>query len=192
MRGIRFQYPDIGHQKGVALFIALVFLLILTLLGLTSSNIGMMQERMAANTADYNLAFQRAEAVIREVEFRLSRPNPGLNNVVEWGSVPALRDLPSDCALDTTLGADWEALGNGLTWAAAPNGLGDYLVIELAEFVGAGGLRRISCRLEDGLTSETGAPILGEHYLIMARAFGEGDPARRARVVVQSMFWWPR
>lgn len=180
------------QQRGAVLVIALSILLILTVLALTSSNVGIMQERMAANSADYNLAFQRAEAVVREIEFRLSRPNPGLSNIVEWGAVPGLRSIPSDCALETNFGGSWQDLGSGLTWAPAPNGQGEYVVIELAEFVDDTETRRISCRLEDGLTSETGAPIVGEHYLILARAFGEGDPARRARVVVQSIFWWPR
>lgn len=192
MTGINPAGFGIRQQRGAVLFIALILLLILTLLGLTSSNVSIMQERMSANAADYNLAFQRAEAVMREVEFRLTQPSPGLNNIVEWGSVSGLRLTPSDCALETTVGADWDDLGGVLSWGAAPSGLGEYVVIELAEFLDSDDQRRISCRLEDGLTTETGAPIIGEHYLILARAFGEGDAARRARVVVQSIFWWPR
>ncbi|MGY6555632.1 MAG: pilus assembly PilX family protein [Wenzhouxiangella sp.] len=191
----RIQCMTFGYrrQQGAALFIALMFLLILTVLGLSSSNVAIMQERMAANAADYNLAFQRAEAVLREVEFQLSRPSPNLNNVVEWGSIAALRGNPSDCSLEATLSANWEALGAGLSWAAAPGGLeGDYLVIELSEFLDSNDNRRISCRLEDGLTTEAGVPVLGEHFLILARAFGPGPADRRARVVVQSIFWWPR
>lgn len=191
MRFMKTGFINPGHQRGAALFIALMFLLILTLLGLTSSNVGIMQERMAANTAEYNLAFQRAEAVVREVEFELSRPNPGVT-IVEWGSVQGLRERPSDCALESNVGADWDNLANLFTWSDAPTAPGQYVVIELGEFLDAGGLRRISCRLEDGLTTETGAPIIGEHYLVLARAFGEGDATRRARVVVQSIFWWPR
>ena len=183
-----FNFP---RQRGAALFIALMFLLILTLLGLTSSNVGIMQERMSANTADYNLAFQRAEAVVREVEFELSQPFPSLSNVVEWGSVSNLRMRPSDCSLESNIGADWADLAGLFSWSEAPTAPGDYVVIELGEYLDAGDLRRISCRLEDGLTTETGEPIIGEHYLILARAFGEGDQARRARVVVQSIFWWP-
>ena len=181
-----------GRQDGAALLVAVMFLLILTLLGLTSSNVGIMQERMAGNAADYNLAFQRAESVLREVESRLRQPSHGLSNVVEWGDVPDLRGSPADCSMEANFGARWEALGGGLIWAAAPSGNGDYVVIELSEYRDLADLRRISCRLEDALTSETGVPVIGEHYLILARAVGPGDPDRQARALVQSVFWWPR
>ncbi len=181
-----------GAQRGAALFIALIFLLILTLLGLTSSNVGMMQERMAANVAEYNIAFQRAEAVLREVEERLRQPNPGLANIVPWGDVPALQASPADCSLESNFATIWETLGAGLAWADAPSAPGQYVVIELSEYRDTNNLRRISCRLEDGLTLETGAPVSGEHFLILARAVGPGAANRQARALVQSVFWWPR
>jgi len=46
------------RQSGVALFISLVMLLILTVLGLSSVQTTSVQERMARNARDTNLAFQ--------------------------------------------------------------------------------------------------------------------------------------
>lgn len=50
------------HQKGAALLVSLVLLLILTVLALASANRSTLQERMAANSQDSNRAFQSAEA----------------------------------------------------------------------------------------------------------------------------------
>lgn len=55
-------------SKGSALIIALVFLLILTLVGVTAMQGTSQQETMAGNMRDHNLAFQAAEAALRAGE----------------------------------------------------------------------------------------------------------------------------
>lgn len=55
-------------QRGSALIISLVFLLLLTMIGITSIQDSTLQERMAGNERDRNLAFQAAEAALREGE----------------------------------------------------------------------------------------------------------------------------
>ncbi|MEN3111426.1 pilus assembly protein [Uliginosibacterium paludis] len=55
-----------SKQKGSALIVGLVILLLLTLLGVTAFKDAAMQERMAGNLGDANAAFQSAEAAIRE------------------------------------------------------------------------------------------------------------------------------
>ena len=66
MKILRFQ-----RQQGVALFMSLVMLLILTLLGLSSVQSTSMQERMSRNARDSNLAFQGAESAISTSEVYL-------------------------------------------------------------------------------------------------------------------------
>jgi len=46
----------------------LIFLVILTLLGLTAMQSGILEERMSGNARDRNLAFQAAEAALRDAE----------------------------------------------------------------------------------------------------------------------------
>jgi len=53
-----------GSQQGIVLITALVFLVILTLLGITSLSTNTLEERMAANFQDINRAFQAAESGI--------------------------------------------------------------------------------------------------------------------------------
>lgn len=56
------------RQRGVALVVALVLLLVVTLLGLASMRGTSLQERMSANMYDRSLAFQRSEAALRAAE----------------------------------------------------------------------------------------------------------------------------
>lgn len=55
-------------QAGSALVIALLLLIVMTLLGLTSMRSSTLEERMAGNAQDINLSFQAAEAGLRDAE----------------------------------------------------------------------------------------------------------------------------
>ncbi|NLO79456.1 MAG: pilus assembly protein [Xanthomonadaceae bacterium] len=55
-------------QRGTALIVSLVLLLVLTILGISSMRTSGLQERMAGNLHDAHLAFQAAEAALREAE----------------------------------------------------------------------------------------------------------------------------
>lgn len=54
------------RQRGFTLIVVLVFLGILTLLGLTVARTASLEERMAGNTRDRDLAFQAAEAALQD------------------------------------------------------------------------------------------------------------------------------
>lgn len=56
------------RQRGVVLIIALIILLALTILGVSGMSTTTMQERMSANTRDRQIAFQAAEAALRDGE----------------------------------------------------------------------------------------------------------------------------
>jgi type IV pilus assembly protein PilX len=55
-------------QRGVALVVSLILLVVATLLGLAGIRGTNLQERMSANLYDRSLAFQRAEAALRAAE----------------------------------------------------------------------------------------------------------------------------
>lgn len=55
-------------QSGAALLVVLLLLLIVTLLGIASMRGAIMQERMASNTTARSMAFQIAEAGLRQAE----------------------------------------------------------------------------------------------------------------------------
>jgi type IV pilus assembly protein PilX len=61
-------YVSASRQRGVALVVALILLLVATMIGLAASRGSVMQERMSANTYDRSIAFQRSEAALRAAE----------------------------------------------------------------------------------------------------------------------------
>lgn len=69
--------PLAHRQLGSALIVALIFLLLMTIIGTSAMQGSTMQERMAGNWRDWNLAFQSAEAALREAErFLLESATP--------------------------------------------------------------------------------------------------------------------
>lgn len=56
------------QQAGLALFISLVLLLVLTIIGVSAVQMTSLEERMARNSRDRLLAFQAAESALRDAE----------------------------------------------------------------------------------------------------------------------------
>ncbi|KFX71636.1 hypothetical protein TMS3_0106845 [Pseudomonas taeanensis MS-3] len=65
------------RQQGSTLIICLVFLLILTMIGISSIQSSTLQEQMAGSARDYNSAFQAAEYALREGEVYLQQATLG-------------------------------------------------------------------------------------------------------------------
>jgi type IV pilus assembly protein PilX len=61
-----------SRQRGAILVITLLFLTLLTLVAVSGITTGTLEERMARNSRDYNLAFQAAEAALRDARADLS------------------------------------------------------------------------------------------------------------------------
>ena len=56
------------RERGAVLVVSLIMLLIVTLIAVSSMQGTIMEEKMAGNTRDRNLAFQTAESSLREAE----------------------------------------------------------------------------------------------------------------------------
>lgn len=54
-----------GKQRGAVLIFCLVFLLVLTMMGVASMESAVLEERMAGNMQDFNAAFQAAESSLQ-------------------------------------------------------------------------------------------------------------------------------
>jgi type IV pilus assembly protein PilX len=57
-----------GRQTGAALVVSLLLLLVATLIGVTAMQVTSLEEKMAGNLRDRNLAFQAAESALRAGE----------------------------------------------------------------------------------------------------------------------------
>lgn len=72
-----------SRERGVALIVSLIILVVVTLIGLSGVQIASQEERMAANAFDRSLGFQGAEAALRvgeelaKTEAAKAPPNDG-------------------------------------------------------------------------------------------------------------------
>ncbi len=69
------------QQKGAALILSLIILLVISVIGLASMNTSILQERMSANAQNARQAFLAAEAAGQDLSRRLEPMNSGS---AEW------------------------------------------------------------------------------------------------------------
>ncbi|WP_413703993.1 PilX N-terminal domain-containing pilus assembly protein [Pseudomonas sp. Pseusp16] len=102
-------------QRGMALLVSLVFLLLLTLIGLSSMQSATLQEKMAGSVALRNQSFQSAEAALRVGESAVQRDSyalPVCSGIVQCAP-------PSESSTITAAGF---SAASGVTWIASDNG----------------------------------------------------------------------
>ena len=63
------RHPATLRQRGAVLVVTLIFLMVITILAITSLQVSTVEERMAGNLKDWNIAMQAAEAAMRDAEF---------------------------------------------------------------------------------------------------------------------------
>lgn len=161
---IKSRAPMRPSQQGAVLFIALIMLLVMTLIGVTSMSSTLMEERMAGNMREINIAFQSAEAALREGEKYLEGATLPSFNGTNGLYKPATAGNPQ--VWDVT--ANWSATGTGsraytgtiAELAEQPR----YMIEELPAVPAPGGTT----------TSDTPAPDTGM-YRVTARSFGRSD-----------------
>lgn len=83
-------------QKGVALIVALVLLVVMTLLGLSAMRTVTLEEKMSGHTFDRSISFQATEAALREAEawVQANQPTPAAGSGCNGNGVCGL--LTSD------------------------------------------------------------------------------------------------
>jgi type IV pilus assembly protein PilX len=62
-----------ARQAGVTLVVSLIFLLLLTILGVTAMSTNTLQEKMASNMRDKDVAFQATESALRAAEINMQQ-----------------------------------------------------------------------------------------------------------------------
>ncbi len=106
---------QLHRQRGMALLVSLVFLLLLTLIGLSSMQSATLQEKMTSSVMQRNQSFQIAEAALRVGESAVQ---------VETYSLPVCTTTiqcapPPESATVKTAGY---ISSSGVTWVAAAGG----------------------------------------------------------------------
>jgi type IV pilus assembly protein PilX len=89
------------HQRGVALVVALLLLIVITLVGLAAVRGTIMQQRMASNQFDRQIAFQSAEAAMRAAQARVAANPDDIARNCQAGGVYCQGNPFDDPNLDT-------------------------------------------------------------------------------------------
>ena len=91
--------PSHGNQRGVALFVVIVFVMLSMLLALWASRTSLFSEMLVGNDADYQRAFEAAQALMQDAELDIRGenadgtacvPNGGDGNVCRHSNVPQI------------------------------------------------------------------------------------------------------
>ena len=102
-------------QRGMALLVSLVFLLLLTLIGISSMQNATLQEKMASSVTMRNQSFQIAEAALRigESAVQLDTYSLAVCSGTSQCAPPAESSSITAAGFNSTSGVTWIAAGNG-------------------------------------------------------------------------------
>lgn len=95
-------FRSFSSQSGSVLIISLIVMLVLTILGVSGMKTAVLEEKMAGNMRDSQLAFQAAEATLREAEQFID------NNIV---SIANFDTNGSDGLYDKSQQRLWDNIG---------------------------------------------------------------------------------
>lgn len=168
-------------QRGMALFLALVVLLLITILGISGLQTTTLEERMATNSRDRDLAFQAAEAALRDAE-----------RYLQDAALDAFGDSAGRYQLDAANRPVWHGdarqAGNGaITYSVDRPGTGRQAtplptVARQPEYF----IEQYPPRLPEGGSLEAGTPVQAvEFYRVTARGFGGRE---NTQVVLQTTY----
>jgi type IV pilus assembly protein PilX len=196
--------------------VALMFLVILTMLAVTSMTATTLEERMAGQYRDLNLAFQAAEAGLRDAERDIyavgiqgapgafTPRSPTISGRTGFG------DLTDTANGSCTSGTPTAAFGRGLCYArdtgpwprftTASLATGSDVAVTYGMYTGATALKYVSAQpvyiiealylnIPAGPAKSIAAGPLTTYYRINSRGFG-ANPA--TQVTVQEMYLVPQ
>ena len=169
-------------QRGASLIVALMFLIVLTILGLVSVRSSTLHERMAGNDRDRSVAFEAAEAALRDAE-RDVQNNITPANVFAVGCGAGLC-LPSTTAVPVWESVAWTNADSRLY--GATSGAGAFPIADVTQPP-----RYIIELLPNilqacaGCPQDVGAAGGGTPYRITARGWGRRGTTQ---VILQSIY----
>ena len=176
--GVAGRCPPGHYQQGAVLVISLLLLLIMTLIGVTTMSTTSLEEKMAGNMRDKNVALQAAEAALEDGEAWLAPLGSQPAETTTCGAPPcdvwALNTLPD---LSSQSQSWW--LSNGREYGAAGSkDINDVntdprYILEAQSFV--------PDALDMGQNPPTGKSI----YRVTAHGTGGSDDAQ---VILQTTF----
>lgn len=163
------------NERGSALIVSLIFMLLLTIIGVGAMQSASLQERMAGNSRDLNSAFQSAEAAVRAAEDYMQGATVGPFN----GSNGLYRYCEAGVTGTDCNGPQWSARSS-TGWVKRSGTIAG--VSEQPEYV----IQQMPSIAdpEGSLAADEVGPTL-DYYRITARGFGTSS---NTMVVLQVMY----
>ncbi|MGE0098539.1 MAG: PilX N-terminal domain-containing pilus assembly protein [Hydrogenophaga sp.] len=159
------------RQAGVALVVALILLVIMTLVGLSALRTVTLEEKMTAQTFDRSLSFQAAEAALREAETLVETTVP--TPAALAACVAGVCGAPDSSATVRWADSGFTGWQNATAVANGPISITPQYIVEY---------------LGNTFPCQPGTPSAGtdcKRYRITARSNAGND---RAAVMLQSIF----
>ena len=154
-----------SKNKGMVLVISLVFLILLCILGLASMQSVNMQEKMAGNHRDHQIAFHSSESALRDGEDLLK------SNALIFDGANGLYDT------SYTGDIDWRS--SSIAWRLSTQSLNTNFV---PKFI----IEKLPADFQDPETLVAGEPTTDiELYRVTAIGFGQNG---LGKVVLQSIY----
>lgn len=112
------------HQSGAVLIISLIMLLLLTLIGTTSMQTSLLEEKMAGNMRQRDVAFQAAEAALRDAEQFIESTDVAFNPLkLNGGPFQGGSCSSGLCPNPTTTSVSFNWTGNGRIYSGTIPGV---------------------------------------------------------------------
>jgi len=169
-------------ERGVALVVALVLLVVATLIGLAGVRGTNLQERMSANMYDRSLAFQRAEAALRDAE----RAITANWRIADLGGADCSPTSGNLCTAVPATNAAWTSVGGSYNVNNDKTpGTPQYFI----QFMGTGSSQSslgLDANADYGNYGNTYPPDNVAYYRVTARSSTPADALDRSIVVLQS------
>ncbi|ULU24868.1 pilus assembly PilX family protein [Dyella terrae] len=182
--------PGARAQQGVALIVAMILLILITLVGLAAVRGTIMQQRMASNQYDREQAFQSAEAAIRAASALIATTPTIIWHNCQAGGVTCLPNPFNDPTLATSGYIQSVAkgtVGGDYTASSTAYGQPQFVVENMGNWVDQTtntGFGQTGNSRNYGVQGSSGTAVF---YRITARS---GDPAvvgDRAVVTIQAV-----
>ena len=166
-----------NRERGAVLVVSLIMLLIVTMIAVSSMQGTVMEEKMAGNTRDRNLAFQTAETALREAE-RYVEGLASMGSFTGSGGLYGLTDSEPDYQASTTWGdtANHVVASDPHASYAAPR----YFIKHYTLVDGTGGALNMS-----GYGDNKGT---GDVTVFKVTTRGTGASAESAEVILRSYY----
>jgi len=176
--------PSRANQSGVALVVALILLVVVTLVGLAAVRGTIMQQKMAGNMYDRQIAFQNAEAAMRAATASIATSPGDIARNCQSASVVCLADPFNDPKLPANSIKD---LNKALyTAGTLATGQPQYVIENMGNFQDPASNTGFNQSANSHNYGVNGGAITNIYYRVTARS---GDPTKgdRAVVVLQAM-----